>query len=133
MCRAFPMTLRGPARLWYSRLKPSLIFCFDQLAKEFELNFLASTRPRPTVASLLEMSQKEDEPLSHYVARFMIEIRGMPDAHTSLMNQAFFIRLRSSCFFWSLVERPLVIVPETLQRANQYITVEALVVGKRDD
>ncbi|RZS11792.1 hypothetical protein BHM03_00043154 [Ensete ventricosum] len=33
-------------RIWYTRLKSSSIFCFNQLAKEFELNFLVSARLR---------------------------------------------------------------------------------------
>ncbi|RWV76799.1 hypothetical protein GW17_00062474 [Ensete ventricosum] len=46
-----------------SMLKPSSISSFDQLVKEFELNFLASSLPRPNAASLLSLSQGSEESL----------------------------------------------------------------------
>ncbi|RWW38166.1 hypothetical protein BHE74_00056616 [Ensete ventricosum] len=120
MCRAFPTTLRGSARTWYSRLKPASIPSFDLLAREFELNFLG-------------MAQGSDEPLSQFVGRFTSQVQGIPDLHPSLAIQAFLTGLRPSRFFWSLIERPPTTLPEMLQRAHQYMAAETLIAGKRDE
>ncbi|RWW64696.1 hypothetical protein BHE74_00028050 [Ensete ventricosum] len=133
MCWAFLTILRGIARGWYSWLSPSSIHSFNQLAREFEGNFLSSARPKPTVASLLGMRQKEEEHLEQYLAHFTDGVRAIPDAHPSLIIQAFMIGIRPSHLFWSLVERPPTTVQEILQRADQYITVETLVAEKRED
>ncbi|RWW00009.1 hypothetical protein GW17_00037048, partial [Ensete ventricosum] len=133
ICRAFSMTLRGIAQGWYDQLPPSSIHSFDQLAREFEANFFASAWPKPTVASLLRMRQKEDEHLGRYLACFTEEIRVIPDAHPLLVIQAFMIGIRTSCLFWSLMERPHTTMSEMLQRANQYVATEILVAEKRED
>ncbi|RWW41375.1 hypothetical protein BHE74_00053142, partial [Ensete ventricosum] len=133
MCQAFSTTLRGPARTWYSHLKPASISSFDLLTKEFELNFLVSARPKPTTASLLGLVQGSDEPLSQFVGRFTSQVQGIPDLHPSLAIQAFLTGLRPSRYFWSLIERPPATLPEMLQRAHQYMTAETLVASKRDE
>ncbi|RWW54227.1 hypothetical protein BHE74_00039203 [Ensete ventricosum] len=99
----------------------------------FEGNFLSSARPKPTAASLLKMRQKEEEHLRQYLARFTDKVRVIPDAHPSLVIQAVMIGIKPSRLFLSFVEQPLITVPSMLQRANQYVNAETLVIEKHED
>jgi len=44
MCRAFPTTLTGPARVWFSKLPPNTITSFQELSKLFINNFAGGQR-----------------------------------------------------------------------------------------
>ena len=40
MCRAFPTTLKGPARVWFSKISPNIVGSFEELSKLFVNNFI---------------------------------------------------------------------------------------------
>ena len=40
MCRAFPTTLKGPARVWFSRLTTNSINTFKELSAQFTSHFI---------------------------------------------------------------------------------------------
>ena len=42
MCRAFPTTLKGLARVWFGKLPPNTITSFKELSKLFVNNFIES-------------------------------------------------------------------------------------------
>ena len=40
MCRAFPTTLKGAVRIWFSRLTPNSVSTFKQLSAQFTAHFI---------------------------------------------------------------------------------------------
>ena len=44
MCRAFPTTLKGPTRIWFSRLTPNSINTFKELSAQFTSHFIGGDR-----------------------------------------------------------------------------------------
>ena len=43
MYRAFPTTLKGPTRIWFSRLMPNSIGTFKELSAQFASHFIGGT------------------------------------------------------------------------------------------
>ena len=44
MCRAFPTTLKGAVRIWFSRLTPNSINTFKELSTQFTSHFIGRHR-----------------------------------------------------------------------------------------
>ena len=40
MCRAFPITLKGLTRVWFSKIPPNTVSSFEELSKLFVNNFV---------------------------------------------------------------------------------------------
>ena len=70
MCRAFPTMLKGPARIWFSKLKPSSINIFKELSAQFTSHFIGGHRYKRSTACLMSIKQREDETLKSYITRF---------------------------------------------------------------
>ena len=104
ICRAFPTTLKGPARIWFSQLTPNSISTFKELR-----TFLMSIR------------QREDETLRSYIARFNKEVLSINEADDKILVAAFTNRLRKGKFLFSLYKNDLKTMSEVLYRATKYI------------
>ena len=70
MCKAFPTTLKGPARVWFSRLKPNSISTFKELSTQFASLFIVEHRYKKSITCLMSIKQRVDETLRSYIARF---------------------------------------------------------------
>ena len=55
MCRAFPTTLKGPARIWFSRLMLNSINTFKELSAQFTSHFIGGHRYKKSTACLMSI------------------------------------------------------------------------------
>ena len=55
MCRAFPTTLKGLARVWFSRLMPNSISTFKELSVQFTAHFIEGHRYKKSTACLMSI------------------------------------------------------------------------------
>ena len=72
-CRAFAITLKGPALAWLNRLPPSSISSFRELSIAFVSHFIGARTYRKPSYHLLTIKQGSQESLKSYVQRFNAE------------------------------------------------------------
>jgi hypothetical protein len=69
MCRAFPLGLRGSARVWFNKLESESIGSFVQLSRAFIDHFIGSQRRGRSPTHLLSVKQMEGESLRAFVQK----------------------------------------------------------------
>ena len=70
MCKAFPTTLMGPARVWFSKITPNTISSFKELSKLFVNNFVGGQRHKCSLSNLLSIEEGDNESLQSFITRF---------------------------------------------------------------
>ncbi|XP_075657945.1 uncharacterized protein LOC142627928 [Castanea sativa] len=93
MYRAIPTRLKGPARIWYSRLTPNSISTFKELGAQFVSHFIGAHRYKKFTACLMSIRQWEDETLRSYIARFNKEALSIDEADDKILMATFTNRL----------------------------------------
>ena len=89
MCRAFPTTLKGPARIWFSRLTPNSINTFKELSTQFASHFIGGHRYKRSTTCLISIKQREDGTLRSYITRFNKETLSIDEADDKILVAAF--------------------------------------------
>ena len=72
-CRAFAITVKGPALAWFNRLPPSSISSFTKLSIAFVSHFIGVRTYKKPSYHLLTIKQNSQECLRSYVQRFNTE------------------------------------------------------------
>ena len=89
MCRAFPMTLKGATRIWFSRLTPNSVSTFKELSAQFTAQFIGGHRYKKFTAYLMSIKQREDETLRSYISRFNKEALSIDEADDKILVATF--------------------------------------------
>ncbi|XP_030924729.1 uncharacterized protein LOC115951715 [Quercus lobata] len=134
LCIAFPTTLKGPTRIWFSRLTPNSISTFKELSAQFASHFIKGHRYKKSTACLISIKQQEDETLRSYIARFNKEALSIDEADDKILVAAFTNGLRKVKFLFSLYKNNPKTMSDVLYRATKYMNAEdaLLTLEKRE-
>ncbi|XP_075654969.1 uncharacterized protein LOC142625156 [Castanea sativa] len=131
MCRVFPTTQKGPARIWFSRLTPNSIGTFKELSVQFAYHFIGGHGYKKSTACLMNIKQREDETMRSYIARFNKEALSIDEAGDKILVAAFMNGLRKGKFLFSLYKNDPKTMSDMLYRGNQVHERGRRVAGSR--
>ncbi|XP_072060215.1 uncharacterized protein [Arachis hypogaea] len=86
-CRAFLVTLAGPAIRWFNGLPQGSIYSFSDISRAFLAQFTTRIAKAKHPINLLGITQRQGEPTRRYLDRFndeCLEIDGLTDSVASL-------------------------------------------------
>ena len=102
MCKAFLTTLKGPTRVWFSKIPPNLVSSFEELSKLFVNNFIGGQRHKCSSSSLLTIEQGESESLRSFITGFNREALSVDEVDDKLLLAAFHNGVNSDLFIHKL-------------------------------
>ena len=132
MCRAFPTTLRGLVRIWFSRLTPNSISSFKELSAQFASHFIGGHRYKKSTACLMNIKQREDETLRSYITRFNKEVLSIDETDDKIFVVAFTNGLRKGKFLFSLYKNDSKTMSGVLYRATKYMNAEDALLAREE-
>ena len=124
MCRAFPTTLKGAARVWFSKLTPNSISTFKELSTQFTAYFIGGHRYKNSMACLMSIKQQKEETLRSYISRFNKEALSIDEVNDKILVAAFTNGLKEGKFLFSLYKNDPKTMSEVLYRATKYMNAE---------
>ncbi|XP_023895202.1 uncharacterized protein LOC112007133 [Quercus suber] len=124
MYRAFPITLKGLARIWFSKITPNSISTFKELSAQFASHFIRGHRYKKSTACLMNIKQRDDETLRSYIAYFNKETLSIDEADDKILVAAFTNMLRKGKFLFSLYKNDPKTMSDVLYKAAKYMNAE---------
>ena len=132
MCKAFPTMLKGPARVWFSKLMPYSIGTFKELSAQFASHFIGGHRYKKSTLCLISIKQQEDETLRSYIAHFNKEALSIDEANDKILVAAFTNGLWKVKFLFSLYENDLKTMSDVFYSATKYMNAEDALLDRKE-
>uniref|UniRef100_A0A2N9G3C1 RNA-directed DNA polymerase n=1 Tax=Fagus sylvatica TaxID=28930 RepID=A0A2N9G3C1_FAGSY len=130
MCRAFPTTLKGPARVWFKKITPDSVGSFAQLSRLFFNHFIGAQRYGRPTTHLLNIKQKEGETLRSYLTRFNKETLLVDGADDKVVLTAFISGLQAGDFLFSVYKDPPSTMTEMMYEAQRHMNGEEALLAR---
>ena len=133
-CRAFAITLKGPALAWFNRLPPSSIFSFRELSIAFVSHFIGARTYRKPSYHLLTIKQGLQESMKSYVQRFNAESLkvDIPDEKFAITAFIAGSGVQSKDLMFSISKNPQASMFKALAKAEKYINGEEALISKKE-
>ena len=132
-CRAFAITLKGPALAWFNKLPPSSISSFRELSIVFVSHFIGARTYRKPSYHLLTIKQSSQESLRSFVQRFNAESLkvDIPDEKFAITAFIAGLGVQSKDLMFSIFKNPQASMAEVLAKAEKYINGEEALISKK--
>ncbi|XP_028065475.1 uncharacterized protein LOC114268488 [Camellia sinensis] len=132
MCQAFPMMLKGSARLWFSQLPPDSVSTFQYVSDSFLSHFIGAQCQWHLATQLLNIRQTEGESLRSFVICFNTEALQMAENHDKVILTAFMSSLPPSDFLFSLSKNLPTTMATLLSKAQKYMDIKDSLAARQD-
>ena len=132
MCKAFPTTLKGPARVWLNKLTSNTVSTFKELSGHFVTHFIGGQRHRRSLTAILSIMQQEDESLRSYVTYFNKESFLTDEANDKVLVTAFTRGLWLGEFLFTFYKNDPKTMAKTLYKAIKYMNAEDAMIARGD-
>ena len=133
-CRAFAITLKGPALAWFNRLPSSSVSSFRELSIAFVSHFIEARTYRKPSYHPLTIKQSPQESLRSYVQRFNTESLKVDISDEKFAIIAFIAGLgvQSKDLMFSISKNPQENMAEVLAKVEKYINCEEALISKKE-
>ncbi|XP_043714656.1 uncharacterized protein LOC122663012 [Telopea speciosissima] len=131
MCRAFPSTLKGVARQWFSRLQLCSLSNLMDLGRAFLAHFLSSRVHKKTTANLLAIKQCPGESSRSFLTRFNKESLEVRNLDQVVKFQALRSGIQDTELKKSLIMDEPGDMYELFSRCEKYINLAEVLVAEQ--